>query len=181
MQCRNEVEVEQNLIGPLFRDVLGYPEGELVWRPPVEMHLGRKVTTKEADLLAKHHGDPVVTVDAKHPREAVQSYIGQLDSYAFHLKTPYSIITNGHRFILRRYYDGNNRSNVLDKSVEELARDEWQKVRNLIAFNNISTAIVPENELPLPMSERLPIIDGSSAKYTTSSATAKNSIPQLRL
>jgi type I restriction enzyme M protein len=148
MEYRNEVEVEHNLIRPLFTDVLGYPTADLQWRPPVEMHLGRAVTTKEADLLAKYHGQPMVTVDAKHPREAVQAYIGQLDSYAFHLKTPYSIITNGRRFILRGYYSGNSRINILDKSVDELARDEWKKLRNLISFENVATAIAPANELP---------------------------------
>src|ERR1700745_1177840 len=105
------------------------------------MHLGREIATKEADLLAKHHGHPVVTVDAKHPKEAVQAYIGQLDSYAFHLRTPYSVITNGRRFILRGYYSFNSRINVIDKSVDELAQDGWQKLRNLIAFENVESAI----------------------------------------
>lgn len=153
MEYRNEVEVEENLIGPLFRDVLGYPNSDLQWRPPVEMHLGRQIATKEADLLATHHGQPMVTVDAKHPREAVLAYIGQLDSYAFHLKTPYSIITNGRRFILRGYYSGNNRINILDKSVDELARDDWRKLRNLIAFDTVAAAVAPANELP-PVDER---------------------------
>ncbi len=148
MEYRNEVEVEQKLIGPLFTDILGYPLADLQWRPPVKMHLGRQIATKEADLLAKHHGQPVITVDAKHPREAVESYIGQLDSYAFNLRTPFSIITNGRRFILRGYYSGNNRINILDQSVDDLAREEWKKLRNLIGFDNVATAIAPANEIP---------------------------------
>jgi type I restriction enzyme M protein len=156
LEYRNEVEVEHNLIRPLFTDILGYPANDLEWRPPVAMHLGREKTTKEADLLAKHHGQPVVTVDAKHPKEAVQAYIGQLDSYAFHLQTPYSMITNGRRFILRGYYSFNSRINVIDQSVDELARDGWQKVRNIISFDNVIAAIrEPENPVTIPDRKRI--------------------------
>jgi type I restriction enzyme M protein len=138
--------------------ILGYPANDLEWRPPVEMHLGREVATKEADLLAKHHGQPRVTVDAKHPKEAVESYIGQLDSYAFHLQTPYSIITNGRRFILRGYYSFNSRINVIDDTVDDLAQDEWRNLRNLIAFDNIE-ATIREPESPLTKPDEKKITD----------------------
>ncbi len=155
-EYRNEVEVEHNLIRPLFTEVLGYPPDDLEWRPPVEMHLGRETTTKEADLLAKHHGEPRITVDAKHPKEPVESYIGQLDSYAFHLRTPYSIITNGRRFILRGYYSFNSRINVIDESVDGLAQDDWRNLRNLIAFENIEATIrEPENPVPKPDEKKI--------------------------
>jgi type I restriction enzyme M protein len=156
MEYQNEVEVEQKLIRPLFTDVLGYPSDDLQWRPPVEMHLGREIRSKEADLLAKHHGQPVVTVDAKHPREAVKAYIGQLDSYAFHLQTPYSMITNGRSFILRGYYSFNSRINVIDKSIEELERDDWHTLSNLISFNNVLATIrEPENPVAVPDEKKI--------------------------
>jgi len=156
MPYRNETEVEINLLRPLFTDILGYPSDDLEWRRSVDMQFGREKVTKEADLLAKHHGEPVVTVEAKHPTEAVQRFIGQLDSYAFNLQTPYSVITNGRRFILRGYYSFNSRINVIDESVDELEHDRWKKLRSLISFDNIlATMREPSSPVRAPDEEKI--------------------------
>jgi type I restriction enzyme M protein len=153
---RNEKEVEMRLLHPLFRDILGYPENELHWGLPVPMQMGREKKTKEADLVANYHGKPVITVEAKSPTEPVQAHLGQVDSYAFHLKTPYSVITNGHQFLLRGYYSFNSRINVIDETVDHLTSDNWQKLQNLISFTNIQTTIrEPENSLHAPDVEKI--------------------------
>ena len=69
LEYRNEVEVEHNLIRPLFTDILGYPADDLEWRPPVAMHLGREKTTKEADLLAKESIPSLGTISSAGPAE----------------------------------------------------------------------------------------------------------------
>jgi type I restriction enzyme M protein len=156
MNYRNEKEVEIRLLHPLFRDVLGYPEDELDWGLAVPMQFGREKKTKEADLVAKYHGKPVITVEAKSPNEPVQAHLGQVDSYAFHLKTPYSVITNGHQFLLRGYYSFNSRINVIDETVDHLSNDKWRKLQNLISFANIQTTIrEPENALQAPDAEKI--------------------------
>ena len=156
MNYRNEREVEMRLLHPLFRDILGYPEDELDWGLPVPMQFGREKKTKEADLVAKYHGKPVITVEAKSPNEPVQAHLGQVDSYAFHLKTPYSVITNGHQFLLRGYYSFNSRINVIDETVDHLTSDKWRKLQNLISFTNIQTTIrEPENSLHTPDAEKI--------------------------
>lgn len=144
MDFRNEREVEHKLLRPLFSETLGYPDDELEWARPVHMHLGRERRTKEADLVAKYRGRPVVTVEAKSPNEPVQAHLGQVDSYAFHLQTPYSVITNGRHFLLRGYYSFNSRINVIDSSVEELASEHWRNLQNLISFRNIASSIAEE-------------------------------------
>ncbi len=150
---RNEKEVEVNLLGPLFRDKLGYGESRMEWAKPVRITFGREVKDKEADLVISHDGRPVITVEAKAPTETVQSGISQVDSYAFALQTPYSVVTNGKHFVLRGYYAGNSRINVIDSSVAELQHNRWSKVASLVSFNNIlssigepQTAIIPPNE-----------------------------------
>jgi type I restriction enzyme M protein len=156
MNYRNEKEVEMRLLYPLFRDTLGYPESELDWGLPVPMQFGREKKTKEADLVAKFHGKPVITVEAKSPNEPVQAHLGQVDSYAFHLKTPYSVITNGHQFLLRGYYSFNSRINVIDETVDHLTSDKWRKLQNLISFANIQTTIrEPENSIRTPDAEKI--------------------------
>jgi len=145
---KSEREVEVKLLHPLFRDVLGYPEDELDWAVPVEMSFGREKRMKEADLVAKYKGRNVITVEAKKPTVPVQAHMGQLDSYAYHLQTPYSVITNGHQFILRGYYSFNSRINVIDESVDGLASSKWEKLASLISFDNIKSTI-EEPTLPL--------------------------------
>ena len=156
MDFRNEKEVEVKLLHPLFTETLGYPADELDWARPVAMHLGRERRTKQADLVAKYRGKPVITVEAKNPTEPVQAHLGQLDSYAFHLQTPYSVITNGRQFVLRGYYSFNSRINVIDEPVDGLVSGHWDKVRNLISFANIPSSIAePANIVPVPDSERI--------------------------
>ena len=145
---KSEREVEVKLLHPLFRDILGYPDDDLSWAVPVQMNLGRERRTKEADLVAKYKGRNVITVEAKKPTEPVQAHMGQLDSYAFHLQTPYSIITNGRQFILRGYYSFNSRINVIDESVDGLASDKWKKLDSLISFKNIQSTLA-EPSLPI--------------------------------
>ncbi len=155
---KSEREVEVKLLHPLFRDTLGYPEDELDWAVPVQMNLGRERKVKEADLVAKFRGRNVITVEAKKPTEPVQAHMGQLDSYAFHLQTPYSIITNGRQFILRGYYSFNSRINVIDESVDGLASDKWKKLDNLISFKNIQSTLA-EPALPIVIPDENKIRD----------------------
>jgi len=155
---KSEREVEVKLLHPLFRDILGYPEDELDWAVPVEMNFGREKRTKEADLVAKYKGRNVITVEAKKPTVPVQAHMGQLDSYAYHLQTPYSVITNGHQFILRGYYSFNSRINVIDESVDGLASSKWEKLASLISFKNIKSTI-DEPTLPLALPDEGKIRD----------------------
>ena len=134
---RSERDVETKLLGPLFQDILEYPPENLHWDEPVPMVLGQERKTKRADLVAFHDGQPVVTVEAKSPREPVQSAIAQVDSYAFALQTPYSVITNGKHFLVRGYYSFNSRINVVQESVPRLQMGHWRKVGKLIGFNQV--------------------------------------------
>ncbi len=154
---RTEREVEINLINPLFRDTLGYPEKDLHWDRPVTMQWGRdEKKTKYADLVASYKGTPVVTVEAKKPTETIRSWFKQVDSYAVELRTPYSIITNGRQFVLRGYFSFNSRINVIDQPVEELQQESWEKLRGLISFKNIPASFSQSaNQVSEPSAEKI--------------------------
>lgn len=153
---KTERDVEVKLLQPLFSDTLGYPPDQLDWAHRVPMQLGRQVLNKEADLVAKFRGKPVITVEAKSPNEPVHSNLGQLDSYAFALRTPYSVITNGRRFLLRGYYSFNSRINVIDDTVDALAKGKWKALRQLISFANIPATILERpNAVVEPDEERI--------------------------
>lgn len=141
MLFRSEREVEVNLLAPLFRDVLGYPERDLEWAKAVRMSFGREIMTKQADLVISRSDKPLITVEAKRPTESVQSAIDQVDSYAYALHTPFSVITNGKQFVVRGYYSANRRLNVIEDSVDNLEQADWSKLKGLIAFDKILESI----------------------------------------
>lgn len=156
MTFTSERDVEAKLLQPLFVETLGYPANELEWAPSVTMHLGRQRLVKEADLVAKFRGRPVITVEAKAPTEPIQAHFGQLDSYAFHLQTPFGVITNGRQFVLRGYYSFNSRINVIDDAVDKLEHDHWSSVQNLISFSNISSSVADKaNVVPAPDTDKI--------------------------
>ena len=146
LALRSERDVETKLLGPLFREVLEYPADSLHWDEPVPMVLGREKKIKKADLVAYHNGQAVVTVEAKRPTEPIQSGIGQVDSYAFALQTPYSVVTNGKQFLVRGYYSFNSRINVVQESVPRLQMGRWRKVGNLIGFNQVLETLREKGE-----------------------------------
>lgn len=156
LTLRSERDVETKLLEPLFRDVLGYPDESLHWDKPVPIVMGREKKIKKADLVAYHNDQPVVTVEAKSPTEPVQSGIGQVDSYAFALQTPYSVVTNGRQFVLRGYYSFNSRINVVQEAVQNLQKGRWRRVGNLIAFNKVIDTLKEKAEpLAVPDSEKI--------------------------
>lgn len=134
---RSERDVETKLIQPLFDTILGYPADDLRWSVPVSIQFGHEKKSKEADLVAYLDGRPVITVEAKSPKESLHRYLNQVDSYAFYLQTPYSLITNGRHIILRGYYSFNSRINILDEDISDLAEKNWQSLINLISFTNV--------------------------------------------
>lgn len=148
---KTERDVETKILQPLFREVLGYADSDMEWAKPVRLTFGRETRTKEADLVVSYKNRPVLAVEAKRPTEAVQKWLDQIDSYAFALQTPYSIITNGRHFVLRGYYSFNSRINVIDESLDQVKRKNWKKLANLIGINNIGTAInEPANQIVEP-------------------------------
>lgn len=149
----SERDIETKLLQPLFQTTLGYPEDSLRYAVPVHLTFGREKKTKEADLVAYHSGKPVVVVEAKKPTETLQSGIDQVDSYAFALQAPYSIVTNGRGFVLRGYYSFNSRINILEASVDELKADGWKKLKDLISFANILAAISDKENEPVLLNE----------------------------
>lgn len=156
VSLRTEKDVEANLLAPLFHDTLGYPTSDLEWARSVPVTFGRETRTKFADLVVCHNGDPVIAVEAKKPTEPVRSGLGQVDSYAFALQTPYSVITNGRQFLLRGYYSFNSRINVVDETVDVLAKDRWRKLKKLIGFGSIRSAMEQKaNEVAEPDQEKI--------------------------
>ena len=91
-----EADVETKFIYEiLLRKVLEFPSENVYFHVPVKITQGRKTTTKNADVLIKDSkGDNVVVIDSKSPDENLEDYFSQIDSYAFQLETPISVLSN---------------------------------------------------------------------------------------
>lgn len=152
----SERDIETKLVHPLFHRTLGYPQDSLRTDVAVNLTFGREKKIGRADLVVYHQDKPVVVVEAKKPTETLQPGIDQVDSYAFALQAPYSVITNGRGFVLRGYYSFNSRINILEDSVDELKKDGWKRLKDLISFANIIASIADkENQLVEPSEEKI--------------------------
>jgi len=152
----SEKDVETKVIQPLFSDILGYPDESLSWAKPITVTFGHEKKTKEADLVVIHKTKPLMVVEAKKPTVPVQSGFEQVDSYAFALETPYSVVTNGKSFILRGYYSFNTKINIIEDQIEELKKNNWKRVKDLISYANILDSITePANKVVQPSPDRV--------------------------
>lgn len=139
IQYNTEADVETKYVYTvLLRDILEI-ESELVsFHVPVKITQGRKVVTKEADVVIKNEaGETVLVIDSKSPTEDLEDYFNQIDSYAFYLEAPLSILTNYHRMVVRAYLSGNKKEVILDEDIDSLTKDNYSKFKELIEnFNN---------------------------------------------
>lgn len=147
MNIQSERDVEVKVITPLFKDVLGYSDDDMRWAVPVKMNFGREVRTKEADLVIQRGAEVLIVVEAKKPTEAVFGASGQTDSYAFALAAPFSLITNGREYVLRAYYHGNKRVDVVTGTIDKITKKSFSKLINLIGSDEIASA-AKEPSLP---------------------------------
>ena len=155
---RTEADVTAKLLFPLFENTLGYLTTDIDLGRRVQVTFGRETKTKFADIVISHNRSPVIAVEAKTPTEAVESGIGQVDSYAFALGARFSVVTNGQHLLLRGYYSGNRKFTVVDESVSELRKARWSPLKNLISAKNIALAM-DEQANPEPIPDEVKIKD----------------------
>ena len=143
IQYNTEADVETKYVYTvLLRDILEI-ESELVsFHFPVKITQGRKVVTKEADVVIKNKsGETILVIDSKSPTEDLEDYFNQIDSYAFYLEAPISILTNYHRMVVRAYLSGNKKEVILDEDIDSLTKDNYSKFKKLIETYDVKNSI----------------------------------------
>ena len=123
-----EADVETKFIyRVLIHDILQIPEKQVHFHFPVNITQGREKKVKEADIVIKNEKDEnVIVFESKSPDEPLEKYISQVDSYAFYLETPISVLSNYYRTIVRVYLSGNKKEIVLDKEIASLKKDHFE-------------------------------------------------------
>ncbi|MDQ0359971.1 N-6 DNA methylase [Breznakia pachnodae] len=131
---RNEAEVETKFVySHLIKEILSIPSDRVSFHVPIKIHQGRSVLTKEADVVIKSDSNEnLIVIDSKSPNVTLEQYFGQIDSYAFQLETPISILTNADRIIVRFYQEGNKKHILLDKKVDELETTGYSELIEII-------------------------------------------------
>ena len=130
----SEADVETKYIyRKLLKEVLNIPEELISFHVPVEINQGREKIQKEADILIKSSkGENLIVIESKSPVEDLENYIAQVDSYAFHLEAPLSILSNYKRMIIRIYLQGNKKEVILDETIEKLEKNKYKKFQEII-------------------------------------------------
>jgi type I restriction enzyme M protein len=125
----SEQDAETKVVVPALVK-LGYDENDanrrvvLRFREPIPVHQGREQRTITADIVVHVHGEPLIVIDAKNPRdlltdndrEQVISYARLVGNVA-----PYSVLSNG---IAWRYFDTITKQEIKGiPSYDDLVRD----------------------------------------------------------
>lgn len=141
----SEADVETKFIySELLVNILKIPSNLVKFHVPVTITQGRKKIKKEADVVIKNvKNENIIVIDSKSPTENLEDYFAQIDSYAFHLEAPISILCNYYRTIVRTYLNGNKKQIILDKSINDLKQSNFEElkeiVKNLSAYTQLQT------------------------------------------
>lgn len=129
-----EADVESKYVySILVKEILEVPEECVNLHVPVKITQGRQTITKEADVvITNKDGEIVSVIESKAPTENLEEYFVQIDSYAFYLEAPISILTNYHRLIVRAYLAGNKREIVLDRDIESLIESDYADLKAVV-------------------------------------------------
>lgn len=136
-QLSSEADIENKVIIPLFK-LLGliHCERDYKLHVPVRIHAGHEVVTKQADIVIYKDGNPYVVVEAKSADARIDDdAIAQLDSYAMWLPARFGVACDGISFVLRGYFEGNQRVYLINKKLSLLDLD---LISSVLCSGNVS-------------------------------------------
>lgn len=116
----------------LLNKILHFPSDKVHFHVPIQITQGRETKTKEADAVIKDNNKAIIVIDSKAPDEKLDTYFNQIDSYAFALETPISVLCNYNRMVARVYLSGNRKKIVYDRTIEETEADNYSEFKNII-------------------------------------------------
>lgn len=136
-QLNSEADVENKVIIPLFKALgLIRNNNDYSLRVPVRIHSGHQIETKQADIVIYKDNRPYIVIEAKSPDARIDDdAIAQLDSYAMWLPARFGIACDGISFVLRGYFEGNERVYLVNKRLSQI---EPEILTSVLCDSNIS-------------------------------------------
>ncbi len=159
-QYLTEADVETKFIYEvLLRKVFDFKKENIKFHVPVEVTEGRKKTVKEADVVIYNDsGEVQLVIDSKAPDVKLEPYFGQIDSYAFNLSAPISILSNYHRTVVRIYLSGNKKKVVFDETLSSMEKDDFKAFKTLVE-GYLENAEEPVAELSFEEKQSSQVVD----------------------
>lgn len=131
-----EIEIEVKFVFQLLQ-YLGYEENEMELRTSVSMQEGSTKTSKEADWVIRDRaGNVLMVVEAKAPNNiSLEDAKEQARSYAFWLKAPVYIATNGEQLEIyhRRVIDERC---VLSCHISQIG-ENWEAIKEVASKSSV--------------------------------------------
>lgn len=136
-QLCSEADVESKVIIPLFKALgLIRNNNDFSLRVPVKIHSGHQTETKQSDIVIYKDGNPYIVIEAKSPKSRINDdAIAQLDSYAMWLPARFGVACDGISFVLRGYFEGNERVYLISKRLNQI---EPEILTSVLCNSNIS-------------------------------------------
>lgn len=121
----NEADVETRLVLPLLA-ALGYARDEIVAKPGIIFQEGRRGRKPEADYIVYAGSDldtrqALIVVEAKRPSEDTEAAKRQAESYAFAVRAPFVLVTDGISLELWQWQPSRMSENIFREAVADLA------------------------------------------------------------
>lgn len=148
-QLNSEADVENKVIIPLFKSLgLIRSNNDYSLHVPVRIHSGHQIETKQADIVIYKNGNPYIVIEAKSPEARIDDdAIAQLDSYAMWLPARFGVACDGISFILRGYFEGNERVYLINKRLNQINSDILTSVlcdTNISRISEISRHVIQD-------------------------------------
>lgn len=152
---RNESDVEQFFLMPLLKD-LGYDDTHIVTKMFIQaeqIEKGRKKKLYSPDYVVyrdKRHNDPIIIIDAKNPKENVESGVEDAELYAFMLRKsmkrrdkpkPYCVGCNGISFVVKEYESSEVKFELTFKDFVD-GNPEFEQLREVLSYDKIQFSSV---------------------------------------
>lgn len=136
LEFDNEASVEHYLIQPMLA-ALGYELTDISPKHPVIFREGRVGRKPEADFVifygeSRSKDASLITIEAKKPNEKLDDAKLQCESYAFNLRTPFTILTNGIEIEIWQLQVSWESTLLLRERVKDIARSQG-KIESLIS------------------------------------------------
>ena len=132
----NEASVEHYLIQPMLT-ALGYAPTDISPKHPVVFQEGRVGRKPEADFVifygqSRSKDVSLITIEAKNPKEKLDGAKLQCESYAFNLRTPFIVLTNGIEIEIWQLQATWESTLLLKENVKDMANSRG-KIESLIS------------------------------------------------
>lgn len=129
-EYKHEADVEVKFVYPFIR-FLGYDFKDVRFRSPVSLTVGRQKVNGIADCVVLKSGKPFIVFEVKEQSRRLDHEVQeQARSYAYALKAPFYVLTNGREVVI---FERNvNDDNRIFRTTSQELETNWSSIEKVI-------------------------------------------------